>query len=388
MVTQQDKDMITRASLITATIILTIGLFSYSGVIPSNTVTAQKATHPIKKKGLLDTLRTNVVPTNLLVQHIERRGVDFQMNSADEAELRAAGARPEIIEAVRANYRPMTTAATSSSTNSSRPNTPTNSSSAKVPSGPPLSENEVLTLLQSGVSSSRVEAIVEVRGVNFTINPALSREIKAAGGTNSLIGSISANLKEEQSSGNSDYSPFGSVDTSVVSSKAPDYDELTDQATSAFKASDADTAIRLLQQAISMDSSQPTAYGLLGVAYLYGKQDAASAQRAMNSAVERNGAAVFYVYHDHDGFFQTFCEGSLFVTRANVTFRANDGVHTFEAVDTNIKEAKLNGFVGSQYGAFHLKVDQGGSKKNYNFAPLTKSKDESNMIVNLISNYK
>jgi hypothetical protein len=359
-------------------------------LISTKAVTAQKSIHPIKKKGLLDTLRTNVVPTNVLVQHIERRGVDFQMSSQDEQELRAAGARPEVIEAVRANYRPSSTSTVSSSnSSSSSKSTSANPSSSKAITGPPLSENEILTLLQSGVPSARVESIVEARGVNFTINSRLAQEIKSAGGTNSLIGSISANLKDDPPpSSSASYSPFGSASASAETTKGPDYDDLTDQAISALKANNSNHAIQLLQQAINMDASQPTAYGLLGVAYLYGMQDPMSAQKAMNAALDRNGAAVFRVYHDHDGFFQSFCEGSFFVTKSNVTFKADDGAHTFEANDVNIKEAKLNGFVGAEYGAFHIKVDQGSGKKNYNFAPLTRSKSESNMIVNLISSYR
>ena len=81
----------------------------------------------------------------------------------------------------------------------------------------------------------------------------------------------------------------------------------------------------------------------------------------MRAAIERGGGAPFRVYHDHDGFFNTFCQGSLFVLKDQCHVQGDDGNHTFEAEPGQIsKEAKSNGLVGVQYGAFHLKVVAGG----------------------------
>jgi len=150
-------------------------------------------------------------------------------------------------------------------------------------------------------------------------------------------------------------------------------------------------AVRLLQQAAAMDSAKPTAYQLLGYAQLYGSsQDVVSAERSMRAAVERGGNGVFRVYHDHDGFFNSYCQGSFFVTKTGVTFKADDGNHTFATQDTQIKSSGINDFVGSQYGAFNLKVFQDESKnktKTYNFAPATRKKAESNLILTLIKSY-
>lgn len=166
---------------------------------------------------------------------------------------------------------------------------------------------------------------------------------------------------------------------------APDYDDLTDKAVAAMQANNGRMAINLLQQAVNVDSSKPQAYGLLGYAQLYLSNDILGAERSMRASIERGGGAPFRVYHDHDGFFNTFCQGSLFVSKTNVTFKADDGNHTFAADRSNIKEAKANGLVGIQYGAFHLKVVTGAKKSdNYNFAPLTKQKSEANLITSLI----
>src|SRR5205807_379963 len=96
----------------------------------------------------------------------------------------------------------------------------------------------------------------------------------------------------------------------------PDYDDLTDQAMYAMQTNKGPYGIQLLQQAIRLDSSRPTAYQLLGFAQLYGAFDIASAEQSMRAAMQRGGSAVFYVYHDHDGFFNSWCEGSFFVTNS------------------------------------------------------------------------
>lgn len=338
--------------------------------------------NPYDKERLLKVVRLNALSTQEVVQAVEQRGVDFQTTPGIEAEFREAGARPELIEALKVNYRPAA-APRPSNPNAAKPGA---KPPAGVPAGPPLSKNEIVTLLQSGVPAARVEQFVEARGVSFAVTSEIAKEITAAGGNRSLLGAITEK---------------GASATSTVSSSpaagrsAPDYDDLVDQATSAMQANNASYAVRLLQQAAAMDSSRPTAYQLLGFAQLYGNQDIISAERSMRAALERGGSAVFYVYHDHDGFFKTFCEGSMFVTKAAVTYKAKDGNHTFEAEDSKIKEAKLNGFVGSEYGAFHLKVfrdpgqqKKGDESKTFNFAPATKSKAESNLIISLIQSFR
>src|SRR5947209_4840825 len=66
---------------------------------------AQTAKKPITKKGLTDAVKINGLSTQELVQQIERRGVDFEMTPDAESDLRSVGARPEVIEAARSNYR-------------------------------------------------------------------------------------------------------------------------------------------------------------------------------------------------------------------------------------------------------------------------------------------
>lgn len=345
-----------------------------------------QATHPIKKKGLLDAIKLNALSTKELVARIQQRGVDFQLTPADEAELTRAGARPEIISAARDNYRPPVAAAAPSrppaaSTppgnggNTARP-------AANVPDGPPLGKNEIITLLQNGVPPTRVEQVVEKRGVSFSVTPEIAREITAAGGTRSLVGAITEKSLAETAAAGS------SPAVGNNRNEGPDYDDLTDRAAASMQANDFNGAVRLLQQAISLDASKPTAYQLLGINMLYAQQNFPAAQQAMRAAIERDGAAVFRVYHDHDGFFNNFCQGSFFVNKTGVSFKADDGNHTFEADDSNIKEAKTNGFVGAEYGAFHIKPrTKINGKDNFNFAPATRQKAEAQLLISMIQGY-
>ena len=61
---------------------------------------------PISKQGLVNAVKINGLSTSELVAQIQRRGVDFEMSASDESDLQSVGARPEVIEAARNNYRP------------------------------------------------------------------------------------------------------------------------------------------------------------------------------------------------------------------------------------------------------------------------------------------
>jgi tetratricopeptide (TPR) repeat protein len=269
---------------------------------------AAQARRPITRDGLVKAVRINGLSTSELVQQIQSRGVAFQMTPDAEAELRAAGARPEVIAAARSNYRP------------------------------------------------------------------------------ALAG------------GGARRPPAGSSRSTLTSShRGPDYDELTDQATAAYDARDVSRATQLLQQAIQLNPQQPRAYQLLGFTQLYLQSNIAEAEKNMRKAIELGGSASFRVFHDHlNGTFNQTCAGTLFVTRANVTYRADDGRDTFEATDSLIKEIKTNKVSGGAFGmllggknlgAFHIKVKFGSDSKNYNFAPLTNKKAESELIIVLVKAY-
>src|SRR5437588_12905341 len=105
-----------------------------------------QASKPISREGLVKAVRINGLSTAELIQQIQSRGVSFQMTPDAEQELRNAGARPEVIEAARANYRAAPVV-----------NAGARGNKSNVPSGPPLSKNEIVTMLQAGSPSSPLE---------------------------------------------------------------------------------------------------------------------------------------------------------------------------------------------------------------------------------------
>lgn len=366
-------------------------LAALAATLFASAASMQAGKKPITRKGLVDAVKINGLSTAEMIQFIQRRGVDFEMTGDAEEELRSVGARPEIIEAARSNYRAPEAAPAATTTVSRPSNTPPrNNNGQPVPSGPPLSKNEIVTMLQGGIPSARVEQFVEARGVTFALTPDITGEIKSAGGDRSLIGAITEKGPAQTADNNSSSpSPFGNNSAAQpAANNAPDYDDYIDHASSAISAQDWNSAMNYAQQAARLDPAQPRAYTLLGTMLLYVRQDINSAEQAMRAAIERGGSAAFHVYHDHDGAFGQYCEGSFFVTKTGVSYKANDGRDTFETEKSNIKEAKVNLFTGAQVGGFHIKpVQKINGRDNFNFAPGTKNKAEAELIIRLIKAY-
>lgn len=92
----------TKLRQVTTTVVL-IGLCLMQTVSVGLAVQTNKR---IRKQGLIAALKQRALSTTELIEHVQERGVDFQMNAQDEADLKAAGAAPELLAVVRANYRP------------------------------------------------------------------------------------------------------------------------------------------------------------------------------------------------------------------------------------------------------------------------------------------
>lgn len=82
-----------------------ITLLAAIAVIGTSAVIGQYKGDPVKRDRLIKVLRSKQFQTKDIVQIINENGVDFRLNAAAESELRAAGARPLVIDAVRRNFR-------------------------------------------------------------------------------------------------------------------------------------------------------------------------------------------------------------------------------------------------------------------------------------------
>lgn len=76
----------------------------------------------------------------------------------------------------------------------------TEGTSVAVPSGAPLTEGEIIILLQAKVPGDTIQKFVTTRGVGFVSTKEVSRKILSAGGSVGLIGTINLNQKDDGNS--------------------------------------------------------------------------------------------------------------------------------------------------------------------------------------------
>ncbi|MDQ6788882.1 MAG: hypothetical protein M3033_18925 [Acidobacteriota bacterium] len=322
----------------------------------------------VKKEKLISVLRSKQLQTREIVNIINSNGVDFQLTPTVQTELIGAGARPEVIEAIRNNYRAPAV---------SKPN-PGATGKTKF-SGSPLGKEAIITLLENGIADAQVRKNVEARGVSFKATPQIKAEIKKAGGTVALLNLIAASYVG------------GTTNSNTASNAVVDYDSLIDKAVDLYdNKKDKQGALNALQEAVKLDAGNARAYQLLGFMQLYGFSNFAEAERNMKESLARGGSAVFRVFHDHDGLFNDTCKGSLYVAKDVVRFESDDNVHTFQTNDADILKIKTNSAFKRAFqtksGSFQIVLKSGDEKNGvkYSFAPLTDNIAESKMIIRLI----
>ncbi|MFL6373243.1 MAG: tetratricopeptide repeat protein [Pyrinomonadaceae bacterium] len=340
---------------------------------------------PATKDGLVKALKSHQFQTRDFVTLIQSNGVDFVVTPPIEQELVAAGARPQMIAAAKANYRAPVAATRQGTNNSPRTGNQGATPGKTSKNGTPLSKDALITLLQNGVSDAQVRANVESRGVNFKATAKDKTDVRAAGGSVAL-----ANLMEK-SYLNPNESAAGAND--VVSGGSNKYNSLIDLAIQQYDIQkNSAAAIETLKQAMALDPAQPRAYQQAGFAYLYGQKNFDLAENYMRQALDHGGSAVFRVTHDH-GMVGNSCEGSLFISKDTVRYESDDNKHTFETADENIKRVKLDKGLLSTFstalkakgGAFRFELRTGeNDSKNYVFTPKTNDDQESKMIIRLI----
>jgi hypothetical protein len=361
------------------------------------------ASKPIKRDSLLEVVQRNLLSTRELVQRVEQRGVDFRLTPQDETQFRQAGARPELLAAVRANYRGAAV--------NEVPSAPTPRSvvmpkpAATAPAKPGALGVVMMTLTPALAAEFRINAVsgALVRSVapsgaaakaglrgGDVITQFNGKPIDAMERLRDYVASTPAGTKVHLTVWRAHR--FENVPVvlgeMLVHNTAFTYDDLLDQSLAALQTNDWNLAGNLSSQAIKLNPAQPLAYGLLGYTLLYGRGDIFNAEQAMRAAIERGGAASFEVWHAQGSSFKDAVRGSLFISKAGVVFKSNLSADEFNVNDSEIKEAGLNGFFGREHNAFHLEVKTpSGKTRNYNFAPRTGNQLEALLILNLIRSY-
>lgn len=74
-------------------------------LVAASSVALAQASKPITYKGLTDALKIGGLESSEIAQLVNQRGVDFELTSEREAELKSLGATSALLRAVRANYR-------------------------------------------------------------------------------------------------------------------------------------------------------------------------------------------------------------------------------------------------------------------------------------------
>lgn len=331
---------------------------------------------PVTKARLVNVLRSKSLQTREIVIVVTNNGVDFKLDAAIESELTAAGARPAVIEAVRGNYRQPTTA-------NNLPDKKLDQKPKPAAASAPLTKDAVLALLQNRISDQKMQQNVKRSGVAFQMSPAVAKEIKAAGGSDALVGLMFSSYKQ----------PVAEVAPPNVpaATSATTYDSLIDSAVDLYdNKKDKQGALAALNKALKLDADNPRAFQLLGYMTLYGMSNFTDAEKFMREAQTRGGSAVFRVTHDHNGTFTDTCEGSLYVAKDSVRFESDDNKHTFDTPDANIKQVKMNSsfkrLFQTKSGSYKIVLNSGEDKDGikFSFAPLTNSEAESKMVIRLI----
>jgi len=298
-----------------------------------------------------------------LTRNIELNGVDFELGKKDEAELRAAGANKVILDVVRQNFRAGKIAGSNRKPAPALRPTPTPTPEIAPPkSGPPFSLDEILEWLRKGATSNSLELAIHNRQVNFLLEPELQNRIIGAGGGEDLLNAIKKSPSRE--------------------ALAAQYWRLivfAEERLNANQWTEAETAV---DEAISLDSTKPEAYGLRGEINLYKWQRYELAERDMAEAIRRGGFASFRVVYDCGG--GKTCPGRLLINKDTFTFRQSK-FQEWTILDQEIVEAKLGGKKwNADKGGFIIKTTK---NLTYNFLPNNATKNEALLIIKLIRSY-
>jgi hypothetical protein len=125
------------------------------------------APEPLTRDALLEALQGGR-DTAQLADIVRQQGSAFFPSAEDEAALRAAGAPPALVKALKTGYRPV---------------------------GPPVEQDDLLLLIRLQPPRERLQRLIESRGVAFATTPQVGAAILEAGGDSALVGLVALNKR-------------------------------------------------------------------------------------------------------------------------------------------------------------------------------------------------
>ncbi len=158
-----------------------------------------------------------------------------------------------------------------------------------------------------------------------------------------------------------------------------------------------DDTIAKLERLVDEDASQPGAYELLGVMYLYNRNDATKAAGAMENAIKLKGAAVFRVTHDpvlgrsprraKDGQYD-WVEARTSWLRIQPDQLALADMTNEQEIIFSLNGSQIREALTSKTGTMTIiSIKTPTQSKGYSFSPGTKSQPEADLILKLLRTY-
>ena len=328
---------------------------------------AQEPAGPVERQNLNKALQVGGLSDKEFADIVQQRHAAFEMTASDEESFRKLGAGEALIGALW-EY-----------------------DAFKVPAGPPLTGEQIVTLLQAGTPSRRMERIIQERKVKMVVEKSATDQIAKAGGSATLIGVILTNLTEEKPT---EVKP--AVVVPVVREPTKEeikakYDTLIADAKKANDSGDHLRATEILADAKKLDRSRPEAFQTEGYIWLYSMDSISRGGLEYKEAIAKGGEVELRVEHVH-GLSKLMkeqtCLGRMWISKAGVRYEASDKVHMFRFTRKQIMEADRDKEMKVKESGFHIRVDDGHNKADTLHFRAARSKDraeEDTLIVELLS---
>lgn len=341
--------------------------------IGSNYSQAQSDSRYSKAK-LLEALRTNAKDKSLsdeqFIQYVRERGVNFEVTVQDEAQLRQAGASPQIISAIRNSYRPGGPAPRSLTINSTPGDCQvflngqlrgsTNASGVlTIRSLKPGSYK--VTLRKKNYADHERSVVVAASGTieSFLLSPVPGRlnvtpNIAGALITVRNLGQYPEKITDlEVAPGSYDIEVkkpgFRTVtQTVLIAAGAPFFlpitlekmtvDEMLREGEAALRRGETNEAMSVFQAAAAEQPNNPKVSKLIGTAY-FNSHQYESSTTYLAEAISRGDQVSFRVKHRHSPL--VLCTGIITLTSKTFSFKSEDGYqvgHDFEIPYDKFKE--------------------------------------------------
>lgn len=246
--------------------------------------------------------------------------------------------------------------------------------------GAPVQKDRLIKALRSKQLQTRdIVAVINSNGVDFALTPETRQLLIAAGARPEVIRAVADNPRIGET-----FTAKTRKNNRKQNNLPANYEDLLAQAMFSFKdQKNPQNAARFLETAVRLNPKKPEAYQMLGFVNLYGLNNPNAAEKLMREAITNGGSAVFRVYHDDSGSFNSRCSGSLYISPESIRFESDDNRHTFETSTVNIDKLRLDresNKLWKKYPVFKIFLSIGKEDMKFRFAPISGKESETAMV--------